>query len=460
MVNGSVNALHIALAAAVVGWLVFSLSHSIAVWKKRSAAAVGRRSLGLLFAAALLCCIGLVGGWLNRELVRRAGAVAGTDFFVVRAHAGAAATLTEADSLRKGDELASYDAPEAAREIQRLRDEIVVLDAQMNTRMLMALEVNPQLLEKSQAEAEAQRGRLAQLGYGLVDGQGGASRPNGGDLLGAQRSKNEAAQLQLQRTVSLVDDGVLPREKLDAARAAAQAAAQELHERERLIAATKVGSATVARSEAAVLQDGTRARAERSSEVVELAARAAGLRNDLRHLESEQTVQAPFAGTVVYRHSSPALASPGEVVLALAKGVGFLATIQVPAREAGLIRSGQTLSMKLQHSLVSEQISGRLVSTRVSAGSPDRADLMIECSLPPEQFGTIASGPVPVTLEWRPGLWHDRFAQSGVSSAALLVLLWLLAQLRGHGGREPKVEEIDRVLAGLNDSLHHAGAAK
>lgn len=85
MVNDSVGALHIALTAAVVGWLVFCISHSIAVWKKRNANGNARSSHGLLYIGLLLCIVAVAAGWLNRELVRRAGVILGTDFFVVRA---------------------------------------------------------------------------------------------------------------------------------------------------------------------------------------------------------------------------------------------------------------------------------------------------------------------------------------------------------------------------------------
>ena len=81
MVNDSVGALHVALAAAVVGWLVFCVSHSLAVWKKRNANGNPRSSRGLLYLGLLLCAAALAGGWLNRELTRRAGVILGTDFF-------------------------------------------------------------------------------------------------------------------------------------------------------------------------------------------------------------------------------------------------------------------------------------------------------------------------------------------------------------------------------------------
>jgi cytochrome bd-type quinol oxidase subunit 1 len=59
MVNDSVGALHIALVAAVVGWL--------------NANGENRGAHGLLFAGLLLAVAAFAAGWLNRELVRRAG---------------------------------------------------------------------------------------------------------------------------------------------------------------------------------------------------------------------------------------------------------------------------------------------------------------------------------------------------------------------------------------------------
>ena len=137
---------------------------------------------------------------------------------------------------------------------------------------------------------------------------------------------------------------------------------------------------------------------------------------------------APFGGTVVYRHPSPALAEDDQVILALAKGAGFLATVQVPAREAAMLAPGQELRMKLNHSLVSEEIIGRLQSVQLVSGYPNRRDLLIACDLPPEQFAALSKGTIPVTLQWRPPLYTDRFAQAGLVFLMLSVVAWLLTQ--------------------------------
>ena len=100
----------------------------------------------------------------------------------------------------------------------------------------------------------------------------------------------------------------------------------------------------------------------------------------------QRSVVAPFAGTVVYRHPTPALVEDGKVILALAKGPGFLATVQLPAREASMLVPGQELRMKLKHSLVSEEVTGRLQSVQPVPGYPDRRDLLIECNLPPSSL--------------------------------------------------------------------------
>src|SRR6202522_870411 len=116
MVNDSVGALHIALAAAVVGWLVFCISHSTAVWKKRNAKGGPQSSRGLLYVGLLLCLAALAGGWLNRELTRRAGVILGTDFFVVRAHARTTPHLAQSDSVNDGAKIASFEDTEGGGE--------------------------------------------------------------------------------------------------------------------------------------------------------------------------------------------------------------------------------------------------------------------------------------------------------------------------------------------------------
>lgn len=191
--------------------------------------------------------------------------------------------------------------------------------------------------------------------------------------------------------------GVVPRAKLDPAAVAAQTADQELREREKLIQAARDGSQTVQHDEEAILRDGERAQAERGAELGELEAKLTEFRANLAELHKEDSVTAPFAGTIVYRHPTPALAEDDQVILALAKGSGFRATVQIPTREALMLEPGQELRMKLKHSLVSDEVSGRLEEIRPVPGYPDRSDLIIACDLPPEQFKAFASGSIPVT---------------------------------------------------------------
>jgi hypothetical protein len=116
----------------------------------------------------------------------------------------------------------------------------------------------------------------------------------------------------------------------------------------------------------------------------------------------------------------------------LAKGPGFLATVQLPAREASMLVPGQELRMKLKHSLVSEEVSGRLQSVQPVPGYPDRRDLLIECNLPSEQFAAFASGAIPVTLQWRPPLYSDRIAQAGLAFSLVPMIVWIFKKVRAQ----------------------------
>jgi hypothetical protein len=138
----------------------------------------------------------------------------------------------------------------------------------------------------------------------------------------------------------------------------------------------------------------------------------------------------------------------------LAKGSGFLATVQLPAREAAMLAPGQELRMKLNHSLVSEEILGTLQSVQQVSGYPDRRDLLIACDLPPEQFAALSKGTIPVTLQWRPPIYTDRFAQTGLVFLILSMIAWLFTQVRawvrrGGGPNAGDAEEVDRVLTQL-----------
>jgi multidrug resistance efflux pump len=448
MNTGSVGALHVALVAAFVGWIVFSLSHSALVWKKRNAGDTSSRSIGWLLVAMLLCSAALAGGWLNRELQRRAGIISGTDFFVVRARAGATPNLAKNDSITQGATLATFDSPEAIREEERLRGEITALEEQIHVRQLQPLSLNPELLRRSQETSDLQRARLTELGFGVL-GQAAIADP-----VAAERAKSKAADLDLWRTRELVKEGIVPRQKLDGAVAAAQAASQSLLEREQLVSTAKSGAASEAHMESEIRDDGARARAARSAEISELEAELTERHNDVFQLLAEQTVKAPFRGNIVYRNPSPALASSGQVILAVASGAGFVATVQVPARDTSMLVPGQQLALKLEHSLVSEEISGRLASVQPTAGSDDRSTLLIDCSLPPEQFAAVASESVPVTLQWRPPLYTDRVTQFGLLLGALVVGIWVVLQVR-NALRVSKAEGFAVAEPGMSTALLH-----
>ncbi len=450
MVNDSVGALHIALAAAVVGWLVFCVSHSFAVWKKRNANRDAHSSRGLLYVGLLLCAAALAGGWLNRELTRRAGVISGTDFFVVRAQAKTTPHLIQGDSIDNGTKLATFENPEGEREEEQLRGEIRVLEEQIASARLKPLALDPELIRLSQDASDSQRARLSQLGYGVLRptqaGLVSAQALKQDELVAAQEAQSKAAETQFERTAALVQAGVVARNKLEPAAAAAQTAAQELRERENLIQIAKAGSEALANTEMAILRDNERAKAERTAELAELDARLSELRTGLLQLHLERSVTAPFSGKVVYRHPTPALAEDGKVILALEKGPGFMATVQLPAREASMLVPGQELRMKLKHSLVSEEVSGRLQSVQFVPGYPDRRDLQIECDLPPEQFVAFSSGAIPVTFQWRPPLYTDHVTQAGLVFSFLPMMTWLFKRVRGKVNQSsgPNVEELEQ----------------
>jgi hypothetical protein len=340
-----------------------------------------------------------------------------------------------------------------------------VLGEEIADTRLKPLVLDPELLRLSQDANDAQRGRLSQLGYGVLHpAQAGSfSTPalKDDELVTAQRAQSTAAEMQYERTASLVKDGILARNKLEAAAATAQTAAQKLRERENLIQETKAGSGLIEQAKSSIARDYERAKAERNAELAELEAKRSELQRSLLQLHLERTVTAPFGGTVVYRHPSPALAEDDQVILALAKGSGFLATVQLPAREAAMLAPGQELRMKLNHSLVSEEILGTLQSVQQVSGYPDRRDLLIACDLPPEQFAALSKGTIPVTLQWRPPIYTDRFAQTGLVFLILSMIAWLFTQVRawvrrGGGPNAGDAEEVDRVLTQLGLSARES----
>jgi hypothetical protein len=398
MGNDSVGALHVALVAAVVGWLVFSISHTISVWRKRNASGNGTSGgLGFIGLGVALCLAGLLAGWLNSQLTRRAGVILGTDFFVVRSHGNATAHLLSQGNAHTGDRLATFDDAEANRKEDELSGEIAVLQQQIAIVKLQPLVVSPELLRLSQLANDSQRARVTQLGYGVVGdshNDGTANRLSEDDMVAAQRARYLETASQLVRTKTLMDAGVVARRDLDAANSAAMMAAQDFRERQRLIQITQAGSQEFTETERPLAADLGRARLERSAEVAELEVKSAEIATSLFDLRQERLVLAPFDGTIVYRHPAPALAGEGQVLLALATGPGFLATVQIPAREAASLILGQELRMKLEQVLTNQEVSGRLQAIQPVQGNPGLSELLVQCDLPGEQFATLSSGAV------------------------------------------------------------------
>ena len=95
-----------------------------------------------------------------------------------------------------------------------------------------------------------------------------------------------------------------------------------------------------------------------------------------------------------------------------------------------MLKPGQELRMKLKHSLVSEEVSGRLKSIQPVPGNANRRDLLIECDLPPEQFATFAAESIPVTLQWRPPLYTDRVMQGGMLFSFVPMISWFFMRIR------------------------------
>ena len=277
MVNDSVGALHIALAAGVVGWLVFCISHSLAVWKRRNANGRPQSSRGLLYVGLLLCAVALAGGWLNRQLTDvPASFLVPTSSWCVPMRGRPPISSKVTPSIRAPG-LATFDDLELDREEQHLRGHIAVLEEQIADARLKPLVIDPEVLRLWQDANDSQRGRLSQLGYGVLHraqaGSFSTQAIKDDELVTAQRAQSTAAELQYERTASLEKDGIVARSKLDAAAAAAQTAAQKLRERESLIQETKAGSDAIAQAKVAIDRDEERARAERTAELAELDAK-------------------------------------------------------------------------------------------------------------------------------------------------------------------------------------------
>jgi hypothetical protein len=107
-----------------------------------------------------------------------------------------------------------------------------------------------------------------------------------------------------------------------------------------------------------------------------------------------------------------------------------------------MLEPGQELRMKLKHSLVSDEVTGRLQEIRPVPGYPNHSDLVIACDLPPEQFKAFSSGSIPVTLQWRPPLYTDRISQAGLVFSIVPMFAWLIARVRAKFARRSGSNEI------------------
>jgi len=459
------NAGLIGLLAGVGGYIFACAAH---VWRKRNgsakpadASSPGRRlapwCTGLLLVGLLL--IGAVAGW--RELVPREGHLTGEGLLTVRVPDDRkVAETTPLDQVAKGEALARFSCPKQESEIRVLQLRREALEAKKAMLADEPLEPDPELVRRYQnavTDRRQMRASLDQLAPArdLVMREKLRQRLDNrrrlhvlaGEVEQADRELEQAgAKLSylrkaLQRKQQAADSGAAStdevqgeetdvqvlqeevakvRAKLDALRAERAELQQTLGEYEAVAVNQARGlSADVETAERGMTQagqqaehllrlldrDAERARRLRRKEADQLDAEIAQVTAERDGLKESLVVEAPFAGTIVYRESSPRTAGRQAPLVVLAGENALRLRLRLSASEAEALAKEQEVLLSLAEPGVRQRFVGIPLSGEPLPAEPGYVAAEVACRPPRPVVRELVDNPrVLARLAWRPPL--------------------------------------------------------
>jgi hypothetical protein len=162
--------------------------------------------------------------------------------------------------------------------------------------------------------------------------------------------------------------------------------------------------------------------------------------HEIRAIEAEKgvllattTVQAPFAGTVIYRNSAPGIVSDNSLLVALAPASGFTARVRMATDEAGALDRTRPAVFELADAtLMTHYVSGLYKTTAPAPMEGDQSIVSFDISLPTDVIERLTRSvePIGLRLVWTAPLWGDPLFRSGLVILGAALLLSAATRLR------------------------------
>jgi multidrug resistance efflux pump len=479
---------------SVVALICVCLAFSIAVWIKRNRIRV-RLSTGLTFglvAMALFCVVVVA---LHHEMTSHRGFVEAHDVFTVRSKIDAAATVVaKGGSVSRGDPLVRFEVPGLASRLASLDSRMMAVQEQLQSSDLQPLQLDASIVERRRRLAN----ELAQAQSILIDLQK-SSRENHRALLDTQEQYSERlGQLEMQiasngqlstisasqlaitqealgRTQYLRQQGlenisaaenrltdrlsreltlkkassdlaVTERMKTDTEAMRANSVAflstmqasldSQINDQERAIAALRHRMEDAERDEG---NDGLRATEARRHSREAMLHEIRGVGDEKSALLATTTIEAPFAGRVIYSNSAPGIVSSNSLLVALAPVSGFTARIRMGNDEVAFLDKARPVVFEFTApNLLTRFVPGLYKSADPAPLESDQAIVTFDISLPAEMIERLTRTPDPldVTLMWTAPLWGDPLFLLSVLlliGALMLVAIPRLAPVKAMG---------------------------
>ena len=485
--------LRIAIFSGFVGFVLFCASYATQVWLRRNRGNLPFSSWAIR-SGTILIVIGLLGAcasWALNQFSDRSGIVDGGALFVVHARRDANVSMIQGDEVAANAVLAEFHPPTLRTQLQVIDSQIGEARTRVEALRPRPLEIDSMLLQR-QAQLRAEIAQQMQfqveferahrdLSRSRIDAAIGAERERLqiGNELAAARAALDGVQPQLRiaagqlgRANTLRKQGFASNQMIDERNAATLVLKQERMRLETAIAGL-LGRTALLDEQAArtatnfteqldgvserghavrlaltglaarlaelgeqVEQDLLRARTRLDREIDVAQSQVATLTAERGRAVAAQQVVAPFAGRVVYRHTSPGLSPDGAPVLALSTGTGFEAKILIPEAEIDSVAHAGSVLFALQHPVLKRYFQGTFRSAETAASDPGRVLAIFDVQLPQDAIGLLGSSrdAVKVNLMWRPWLLADLRLRISLALLVLGVLIIVADRLRASIG--------------------------
>lgn len=446
---------------------------------------------------------------ISRETVGTTGALRGEGLFAVRALPQTQTSFVAPEGPVEANQLlVHFTSPELLSQDRQLQESILRWQAEHDTLALTPLEADKELIRQVQTAETTVREKTNTLKQ-HQSASSARERECADLILTKERSLTQVAGdlrlnreqiINLERLVSLADEQVgylrrvasgsgavsmfelqsyekerlLRRNELIAVQAKVrglEAEERQLHEayrqlcrisnqqkadddREAIVLRRDIAAASALhdRLKTVIAEDlATLARPRRDRELAKMQARINEARAQRDGITQKQEHRAPFAGQVVFRHSSPGATLENGPILVLARDRSIHFRARVLATQAEALANASSIELELGDEALVRRCSAQFLRATPLAAEPDRVIAELTCEqTPPELIRLLveSEAELPARFRWRPPVETYWPFQIGAAIGLLGLVLVLATMLMPVGTSNGPVEPTPRGKIG------------